>query len=277
MHTTSCPRQRTAPARASLLGTYRVPELHLVGAPIPRDLRSPLHWQPTPPPPQYGIDYTFMHRDGREPTRWPQSATITVRIAGTDDPDTHTALARVVAELRALTRLDLVTGDPAAASLVPSAVPHGEIHVGYLAARKLAGSPTQGADEAGIGGVALCDRGCCYVSGFAIVNIGLTGPDAISEHALAILRHELGHALGLGHAARPSLLMHHQIPGSAARYGPGDQYGLALLGQQSGPAALAAELAKVPHLSGQPERSSRPAARPSQGTRSRCLVRAVFW
>ena len=51
MHTT--PRQRvTPPARRppSLLGTYPVPELHLVGAPIPGNRRSPIQWQPTPPP-----------------------------------------------------------------------------------------------------------------------------------------------------------------------------------------------------------------------------------
>jgi hypothetical protein len=51
----------------------------------------------------------------------------------------------------------------------------------------------------------------CYVSGFAIINADLSGPDATTGHALAILRHELAHALGLGHAGPRSLLMRHQI------------------------------------------------------------------
>ena len=213
-----------------LLGTYPVPELHLVGAPIPGNPRSPIQWQPTPPPLQYGIDYTFMHRAGREPVRWPHSSAITVRITGPGTPDRHAALACVVAELRALTQLDLVTSEPAPASLVPSAVPDGEIHVRYLAGSKLAACRPGTATRAGLGGASRCTAGCCYVSGFAIINADLAGPDATTGHALAILRHELAHALGLGHAARRSLLMRHQLTASITQYGRGDQHGLALLG-----------------------------------------------
>ena len=232
MYTPPHPRQRAAlPASPpGLLGTYPVPELHLVGAPIPDDPRSPIQWKPTPPPLQYGIDYTFMHRTGREPVRWQPGPTITVRIAGPGTQDKHAALTSVVAELRAITQLDLVTGEPASASLIPSAVPDGEIHVRYLPASKLADLPGQPGSRAGLGGAARCSGGCCYVSGFAIINAEHAGPDATTEHALAVLRHELAHAIGLGHAARPSLLMHHQLSADITRYGRGDQYGLALLG-----------------------------------------------
>ena len=231
MHTT--PRQRATPPALrppGLLGTYPVPELHLVGAPIPGNPRSPIQWQPTPPPLQYGIDYTFMHRVGREPVRWPHSSAITVRITGPGTPDRRAALACVVAELRALTQLNLVTSEPAPASLVPSAVPDGEIHVRYLGGSKLARLPTRHGDPAGLGGASRCPAGCCYVSGFAIINADLAGSDATTEHALAILRHELAHALGLGHAGRPSLLMHYRVSARTTRYGRGDQHGLALLG-----------------------------------------------
>ncbi len=232
MHPTSAPRpQATSPRRPpSLLGVYPVPELHLVGAPIPRNPQSPSQWQPTPPPLQYGIDYTFMHRIGREPVRWQCSSSITLRIAGTDNEDRHAALASVVAELRTLTLLDLVTSEPTSASLVPAAIPPGEIHVGYLAASKLAGPAARHGDQAGLGAAARCATGCCYIRGVVIVNADLAGRDATADYALAILRHELGHALGLGHAARPSLLMHHQITASTTQYGRGDQHGLALLG-----------------------------------------------
>jgi hypothetical protein len=109
-------------------------------------------------------------------------------------------------------------------------VPDGEIHIGYLTDSKLADLPGQPGDQAGLGGAARCASGCCYVSGFAIINADVAGPDAATEYALAILRHELAHALGLGHAARPSLLMYHQIAASTTRYGRGEQHGLALLG-----------------------------------------------
>lgn len=229
------------PQPASLLGAYPVPELHLVGAPIPDNPRSPIRWQPTPPPLQYGIDYTFMHRAGREPVRWPNGSAITVRITSPATPDMHAALAAVVTELRTLTRLNLVPGGPALPRLVPAAVPGGEIHVRYLTASNLADLPGWHGDKAGLGSATRCPAGCCYVSGFAIINADLTGPDATTEHALAVLRHELAHAIGLGHAARPSLLMHHQVTAGTTRYGRGDQYGLALLGARppSSPAPAA--------------------------------------
>jgi hypothetical protein len=236
MHTTS--RPRATPAPSGLLGIYPVPELHLVGAQRPYNPRSPIHWQPTPPPLQYGIDYTFMHRARREPVRWPPDSTITVKITGPGTPARHAALASVVAELRALTRLNLVTGGRAPAGLVRSAVPDGEIHVLYLADGNL---PGWAAGQAGLGGAARCTAGCCYVSGFAIINAALTGPDATAEHALATLRHQLAHALGLGHATRRSLLMHHQIAAGTTRYGRGDQHGLALLGPR-----LSSGLASAP-------------------------------
>ena len=232
------------PQPASLLGTYPVPELHLVGAPVPDNPRSPMRWQPGPAPLQYGIDYTFMHRVGREPVRWPYGSAITMRITRPATPDRQAALAAVTAELRTLTRLNLVLGEPAVPRLVPSAVPGGEIHVRYLTASDLAGLPGPHGDKAGLGSVTPCPEGCCYVSGFAVVNADLTGPDATAEHALAVLRHELAHALGLGHAARPSLLMHHRVTAGITRYGRGDQHGLALLGARpsSGLAAASSSM-----------------------------------
>jgi hypothetical protein len=214
-----------------------VPELHLVGAPIPDDPQSPGQWQPIPPAVQYGIDYAFTHRVGREPVRWRHNSTITVRLVETGAQGNDHVLASVIDELRALTKLDLVTGAPVPGDLIPSAVPDQEIHVGYLTASKLTGTPPRPANQAGLGGATLCDSGCCYINGFAIVNADLAA-DATSERALAILRHELAHSIGLGHATRSSLLMHHQIAASTIQYGRGDRHGLAVLGPRPSSASV---------------------------------------
>jgi len=232
MHTNSRHRRPVSPGRQpSLLGTYPLPVLHLASTPIPPDPGLPSQWQPAPPPLQYGIDYTFTQRVGRQPVRWQTGSSITVRIAGTNSRDERTALAKVVAELRALTQLDLVTGEPLPANADPAAVPAREIHVGYLPAHRLAASFARCAGKAGLGGATSCADGSCYVSGFAIVNADLTEPDATGGQALAILRHQLGHALGLGHSTRRGLLMHYQIATDTTQYGRGDRYGLTLLGQ----------------------------------------------
>ena len=144
---------------ASLLGTYPVPKLHLVGAPVPANPRSPIQWQPTPPPLQYGIDYTFMHRAGRQPVRWPPSSAITVRIAGPVTPDRLAALSDVITELRILTQLNLIISESRSSSLVPSQVPAGEIHVGYLTSSQLASLPGKRGNQAGLGGVSQSAAG----------------------------------------------------------------------------------------------------------------------
>ena len=234
MHTTSRDRPGAAPPprRPRLLGTYPVPELHLVGAPDPGQ-SAITHPVAANGPRRCSTESTTPSCTARAANRSAgrTDSVITVRITEPATPDMHAALDTVVAELRALTKLDLATGEPAPASLVPPEIPAGEIHVRYLTASKLAGLAGPHGSRAGLGVASRCTTGCCYVTGFAFINADHAGPDATTEHALAILRHELAHVLGLGHAARPSSLMHRQLAAGITRYGRGDQHGLALLGQ----------------------------------------------
>jgi hypothetical protein len=181
---------------------------------------------------QYGIDFTFMRWADREPTRWGNLAPVTVRLAYRGRGECATAaVAAVVAELRCLTQLDLISAEPTAQRLDPSAVPANEIHVGYVASGMLDLLPPHRADRVGVGGATTGTDPRRYISGFAIINSDAAGTDLTSPRALAVLRHELGHALGLGHATRRSEVMHDRICTGVTGYGRGDRRGLTLLGQ----------------------------------------------
>lgn len=245
-------RPRSRPAVPRLLGKYPVPALHLVGTNPPPDPRAPSRWRPALPPLQHGVDYTFAHRQGLVPVRWQPRTVIAVRmtseggslpIASGPADAAAEAVAAVVAELRELTGLELQGSQPLTRPIDIRRVPEHEIHVAYLPSaearqvRRLAGDRTPSG-----GAVPAQDRPW-YQRGWAIVDtdltIGLTSPSgegsasspaALSASGLAVLRHQLGHALGLGHAACRRVLMHQRIPVDLDGYSRGDRHGLALLG-----------------------------------------------
>jgi hypothetical protein len=94
-------------------------------------------------------------------------------------------------------------------------------------------------DVAGFGGSSPVQAGQApwvYVSG----QVQLDGPAArklidqgSSAEVEAILLHEVGHVVGLGHSASKDELMYRSTDGTVTDFGPGDLAGLALLG--SGP------------------------------------------
>lgn len=247
----------------SLLGSYPVPALRLVGSPEPSRRVRARWWPPTP---QYGIDYSFAHRAGRTPVRWAPDAPITVRLTGYTPPaapgpgpgreeDPVPAgslgglLAAVTAELAELTGLDLRLGEPFAALLDLRALPEQEVHVAFLMpahARRVcrdravaAGQPGSLDGQSFPNAEARCGPdGRWYRHGWAIVNTEMVarhGARVLDSQpaplmARILLRHQLCHVLGLGHVARPSLLMHQRIPLSLDGYGLGERHGLARIG-----------------------------------------------
>jgi len=236
--------------RESLLGTYPVNALHMVGAPLPPTPGAPSQWQPPLPPAQYGIDYTFLRRQGGQTFRWRSDLPITVRIAGPHLRGQAATVDAVVAELAGLTGLTLSTGEPWPPAPALRAVPEQEIHVGFLAALPAASLFTPCAGQAGFGGALAAPGMSHYLRGVAAVTASLVSPR--SRREAAVLRHQLAHALGLGHAARPSLLMYDRMP-AAADYGRGDRYGLSLLRQA-------------------PPDATKPAPRPSPGRNDSCAA-----
>lgn len=223
--TPSGPAGAGRPRVRNLLGIYPVPLLHLVGVPVPASPRMPIRWRPPAPPPQYGIDYSFLNGSRDEPVGWLPQRPIMVRIAARHTAHQASTLAQVVAELRRLTGLPLRLGAPWPAEFDPDRVPGQEIHVSFAPV-------PQAPCLTGLGYATLSATGHHYTSGYVAIHVVTAQPVPDSARTnLTALRHGLAHALGLGHAARPSLLMYHRVPADEDEYGPGDRYGLALLGQ----------------------------------------------
>jgi len=228
------PRHGSSRQRPSLLGRYPAPALHLVGTPRPPDPASALNWAPGPPPPQHGLDYAFARWAGQHAVRWRPGTDVTVRLAaggpaGWDDP-----LAGLLAELAALTGLGLRLGEPAEPAAALADVPAGEIRVQHDRFGGGTGWPAPCAEHAGLGGAEPGADRRFYVRGIAVVNSAVTGA-APAPMALAVLRHQLGHALGLGHPVRTDQLMHGSFGGMRTGYADGDRLGLILLGRPAGP------------------------------------------
>jgi hypothetical protein len=239
-------RRRVGHSR--LLGRYPVPTLYLVGTDPPPDPRAPSHWRPGPPPLQHGVDYTFADRHGLAAVRWRPGTVIVVRLASqsgsmsmAEGPED--AVDAVVAELRDLTGLELRSGTPLGRPIDIRRVPDQEIHVACLRAAAAREVRRHAGDPAPSGGAEPTQDGAWYRRGWAIVDTDLaieatsppdealaSGPAALSAVGLAVLRHQLGHALGLGHPVSRRALMHQRIPVDLDGYSRGDRHGLALLG-----------------------------------------------
>jgi hypothetical protein len=189
------------------LGRYPDVALRAAGTPaLPAPL-PPTRWPAGPPPLAHGVDFTFARCRGRHPVRWRPGLPITVRPAESAGWPPPAGLEEVVAELSLLTGLELRT-----AAAHPPAARAADVAPGSIVVRPAAAGEDC-CELSAAHGDAYLDRGLCVLD-----------PDPAAAH----LRHQLGHALGLGHALRAGAVMH---PGPATgSFGPGDRHGLAALG-----------------------------------------------
>lgn len=152
-------------------------------------------------------------------------------------PDYRTMVAEAVARVSDATGFEFTydgTTDarPFAARGTPS-VGRSPVVIGWATPDEMTGL---GGDIAGLGGSTAVQRGpdhLTYVTGAVALDRDLFAELARRPHgraeARAIVMHELGHVVGLGHVDDPGELMYRQST-NRTEFGPGDLEGLAKLG-----------------------------------------------
>jgi hypothetical protein len=184
----------------------------------------------------------FLHlrSDGR-PVGYDPCRSIEIAVNPTGGPaDALDIVARVASELGAATGLDIrvrgLTDEPASLSRPPyqrsrDADRWAPILVAWTDSTAI---PALDGEIAGLGGssyVTLGEAEPYYVTGFAYLDKALAARTDAEARAmtLTVLRHELGHVLGLDHVDDATQIMH-RSGGAPAELGAGDRAGLAEIG-----------------------------------------------
>lgn len=188
------------------------------------------------------------HTAGGTPVRWDPCSPLTIVVDSTDAPPAGRQDLDVAVEMVAeVTGLDIeVAGEteerPAGNRPAYQPERYGERWAPILVSWAPAGHngvALEDSDRAVALPVAVGDEGeQTYVTGQLVLNAAHddlnSGFDDRATSWGAVLLHELGHLVGLGHTEDPGELMHGSVVSGPVEFGPGDRAGLRAVGSEAG-------------------------------------------
>lgn len=199
---------------------------------------------PPPPAPAPSTSFTFMHTDAAgRPARWNSCKPIRVRV-NVSNPATpanaRDLVATALAKMSAASGLQFtVLGDTAYIPVIKSGTWDTDTDL-IVAWSDEATVPQLAGTSAGNGNITWSDTaaGSKILKGFALVDVAVPGVAADFGSGPSVgsnLLHELGHAVGLGHADDRAQLMYKQMNSSQnGGFAAGDLAGLSQLGSAAG-------------------------------------------